>query len=184
MRPIRIQRHHHRCLDTIPVLGCAPGLVAGARQRIFLYRPDDYLRCLVESWGIFADRRSGQWDSDGRMDRHNLPVGIANFPDSRHASQGFAPNDCHCPTLTWPGHPSRFCTSHGNRVRPDMGSVAYREWVPLRISVSAASHPSQIHVLLIVPIMVLEAVALLLLWRRGHSVLDLWLSGCGWCTAV
>jgi signal transduction histidine kinase len=41
---------------------------------------------------------------------------------------------------------------------------------------------SQNMVLVVVPIMVLEAIAFLLLWRRGHSILDLWLMVvcCAW----
>jgi signal transduction histidine kinase len=60
------------------------------------------------------------------------------------------------------------------------GLIAYDEILP-RIFVNSVQ-PGHNQILVAVPIMALEAIALLLLWRRGHSVLDLWLMVvcCAW----
>jgi len=59
-------------------------------------------------------------------------------------------------------------------------TLAHDEILP-RIFVDSVQQ-SQNFILVIVPLMALEAIALLLLWRRGRSVLDLWLMVvcCAW----
>jgi signal transduction histidine kinase len=58
--------------------------------------------------------------------------------------------------------------------------LAYDEILP-RIFANSIQQSQNI-ILLVVPIMALETIAFLLLWRRGHSVLDLWLmvTCCAW----
>ena len=75
----RNQRPDYRSLDICPVLGRALDMVVGARQRIFLYRPDFCPLCVDISGSICADRPSGRRGSDRRMDRHILVSGIADW---------------------------------------------------------------------------------------------------------
>ena len=110
----------------------------------------------------------------------SYPFRTANFPDHRRADQGFAPDDWHCQRS--PGLAIALSIALVTAIACGLtwAIFAYGETLP-RIFVNSVQ-PGQNQILLAVLIMVLEAIAFLLLWSRGRSVLDLWLMVvcCAW----